>query len=157
MLHTSVHALDEVYDMTRIRDLRRQIRVVIVDDIEVIRLMVRRLLESYDRYQVCGEGSTGIEAVRLSDVLRPDVVVLNFSMPQLDGFAAARLIRTTHPRCAIVILSSHKNEQIISEARRIGVHGFVNKSDAATELVNTIEQAEIGDEGSSNPAFAVAE
>jgi DNA-binding NarL/FixJ family response regulator len=137
--------------MSRISDLKRRIRVVIVDDHEVIRSSVRALLESYARFQVCGEGSTGAQAVQLSTGLRPDVVVLNVTMPEMDGFAAARLIRTAHPRCAIVILSSQKDDQIIAYAQSIGVQGFVEKTEAAHELINTIEEAEIGED------FAVAE
>jgi DNA-binding NarL/FixJ family response regulator len=137
--------------MTRIGDLKRRIRVVIVDDHEVIRAAVRALLESHARFQVCGEGATGAQAVQLAQGLRPDVVILNITMPLMDGFAAARLIRTAHPACAIVILSSQKDDQIIAYARSLGVQGFVDKTEAARELVNVIDQSEIGEE------FAVAE
>jgi DNA-binding NarL/FixJ family response regulator len=138
--------VDEDYDMARIRDLKRQVRVILVDDHAVIRNAVRSLLESFTRFDVCGEGTTGVEAIQLSKVIRPDVAVLNISMPEMDGFAAARVIHADHPSCAIVILSSHKDEQIVAAAREIGVQAFVDKSEAARELVNAIEEAEIGKE-----------
>jgi DNA-binding NarL/FixJ family response regulator len=132
--------------MARIRDLKRRVRVVVVDDHPVIRNAVRTLLESFPRFDVCGEGMTGVDAVQLTRQLRPDVIVLNVSMPKMNGLDAARLIHTAHPICAIVILSSHKDHQIIADAREIGVQGFVDKSEAAKELVSAIEDAEIGEE-----------
>lgn len=137
--------------MPRIRDIDRPIRILLADDQPLVRGAVRRLLESNPRFQICGEAGTGLEAVRASKDLKPDLVLLNISMPEMNGFDAARMIRSIFPQCAIVILSSHKNQQFEAEARRIGVQGYVAKSDAATELVNAIENAEI-EEG-----FTVAE
>lgn len=81
--------------------------------------------------------------MRAAKELQPDLIILNISMPEMNGFDAARMIRSIYPHAAIVILSAHKNEQFEAEARRIGVQGYVSKSDAARELVNAIENAEI--------------
>jgi two-component system, NarL family, nitrate/nitrite response regulator NarL len=135
----------------RIHDIRRPIRVVLADDQPMIRRVVRTQLESTSRFRVCGEARTGEEAVHASNEWDPDVVILNLAMPEMNGFEAARLIRSKPSRSAIVILSPHKNHQFVAEAQRIGVQGFVAKEDAAAELVGVIENAEIGD------TFTVAE
>jgi two-component system response regulator NreC len=137
--------------MPRIRDIHRPIRVLLADDQAMVRAAVRRLLEANPRFLVCGEAETGAEAVRASKDLKPDVVILNIAMPQMNGFEAARMIRSIHPHSAIVILSSHKNQQFEAEARRVGAQAFVSKGDAAKELVNAIENAEIED------GFTIAE
>lgn len=137
--------------MPRIRDISRPIQILLADDNTRVREAVRRLLESDPRFRICGEAGTGVEAVRASKDLRPDVAVLNIAMPEMNGFDAARMIRSIHPRSAIVILSSRKNRQFEAEARRVGAQAFVSKSDAAAELANAIENAEI-EEG-----FVVAE
>jgi two-component system, NarL family, response regulator LiaR len=106
--------------MTRVRDITRAIQILLADDQPLVRTAVRNLLESNPRFRVCGEAATGKEAVRASGDLRSDVVILNISMPEMNGFDAARMIRSIHPHSAIVILSSHKNQQFEAEARRIG-------------------------------------
>ena len=131
--------------MPQIRDITRPIRILLADDQPLIRRAVRDILESTPRFRICGEASTGVEAVHASSALNPDVIVLNISMPEMNGFDAARLIRSRHSDAAIVILSSHKDQQLIEEGRRIGVQGFVAKEDAGEELVEAIESAEIGE------------
>ena len=131
--------------MPRIREVDRPIRVLLADDHVPIRKAVRELLEADPRFRVCGEVGTGLEAVRASTDFRPDVAILNIAMPEMNGFEAARMIRSVHPKCAVVILSSHKNRQFEAEARRAGAQAFVAKSDAGAELINAIEEAEIED------------
>jgi DNA-binding NarL/FixJ family response regulator len=82
----------------------------------------------------------------MPEALKPDVVVLNVTMPMMSGFEAARRIRTRFPDCAIVILSSHKDEQFIAEARKAGAHGYIEKSDADEQLVRAIKSAVKGED-----------
>jgi DNA-binding NarL/FixJ family response regulator len=85
--------------------------------------------------------STVQKAIEAADSLKPDVVVLNVTMPVLNGIEAARVIRTRVPESAIVILSTHADERLIEEARRIGARAFVAKTRAGEALVKAIEAA----------------
>ena len=83
----------------------------------------------------------GAKAIEAADSLKPDVVVLNITMPVLNGIEAARVIRARVPESAIVILSTHADERLIEEARRIGARAFVAKTRAGEALVKAIEAA----------------
>jgi CheY-like chemotaxis protein len=122
------------------------VRILVVDDFPTIRRMVKHLVNSHPRFEVVGEAQDGHDAVVQAEVLKPDVVVINVTMPTMSGFEAARRIRSRLPDCAIVILSSHKDEQFIAEARTAGAIGYVKKSDADQELVRAIELAVKGEE-----------
>jgi DNA-binding NarL/FixJ family response regulator len=117
------------------------VRILIADDHDVIRRMVREVLQTRPDFEVIGEATNGIDAVEQSRMLKPDVVLLNIVMPTLNGFDAAREINKTAPNSAIVILSTHKNEQFIEEAQRIAIDGYVEKSEAGHELTKAIDAA----------------
>jgi DNA-binding NarL/FixJ family response regulator len=119
----------------------RRIRILIADDHPVVRKMVRSTLEQVPRFEVCGEAHDGAEAIKEARKLRPDVVVLNLNMPVLNGFAAAREIKTTIPESAIIILSSEVDHRLIDEAKKIGVRAYVAKTKTGEELVKAIEAA----------------
>jgi CheY-like chemotaxis protein len=124
----------------------RHVRILIADDIPTILQLVKEILNVHPGFEVVGEARDGDHAVALAEALKPDVVVLNVTMPRMSGFEAARRIRTRFPDCAIVILSSHKDEQFIAEARKAGAHGYIEKSDADEQLVRAIESAVKGEE-----------
>ena len=119
----------------------RKIRILIADDHPVVRKMVRFTLEQVPRFEVCGEAQDGAEAIKEARKLRPDVIVLNLNMPVLNGFAAAREIKTTIPESAIIILSSEVDHRLIDEAKKIGVRAYVSKTKTGDELVKAIEAA----------------
>jgi DNA-binding NarL/FixJ family response regulator len=131
---------------TRVAHLCRKVRVLIADDHPVIRKIVSATLQAHPHFEVCGEAKNGAEAIEEAKKLRPDVVVLNVTMPVLNGFEAAREIRTSVPESAIVILSSNADQGFVNEAKKLGVRAFVAKSKAGEELVKAVESAVLGED-----------
>ena len=125
---------------------KRALHILVVDDHPTIVQMVKQILKAQPGFEVVGEARDGQHAVTLAEALKPDVVVINVTMPKMSGFEAARRIRSRLPDCAIVILSSHKDQQFIAEARKAGANGYVAKSDADRELVHAIESAVKGEQ-----------
>jgi DNA-binding NarL/FixJ family response regulator len=123
------------------KHIERRLRVLIADDYPAIRKAVRFILEQHPQFEVCGEAEDGAKAIQEAKKLRPDVVVLNVSMPVLDGFEAAREIKVTLPATAIVILSANADDRYIEEAKMIGVQAYVAKTKAAEALTKAIEVA----------------
>jgi two-component system nitrate/nitrite response regulator NarL len=116
--------------------VRRTVRVLVADDQNLIREGVRLLLESRAGYSVCGEAANGQEAVEKARELQPDLLILDVTMPVLNGFDAARMIRKFCPLVPILILSMHNSRQLVEEARKIGVQGYVTKMNLEEQLVN---------------------
>jgi DNA-binding NarL/FixJ family response regulator len=127
------------------RPIDQRLRILIAEDHPLIRKQVRSILGHYhDRFDLCGEAQDGAEAIAKAQDLKPDVVVLNLSMPVLNGLEAARKIKSDLPGAAIVILSSNTDKYFVAEAKKAGARGFVAKSRAAHALVEAIEAAVIG-------------
>lgn len=122
------------------------IRILVADDHPTILEMVKRILKAHHGFEVVGEARDGQHAVSLAESLKPDVIVINVTMPKMSGFEAARRIRVHAPDSAIVILSSHKDKQFIEEARKAGANGYVGKSDADEQLIRAIELTVKGEE-----------
>src|ERR1700680_172567 len=120
---------------TKVKAADRRVRILIADDHPVIRKRVRSILEDHPRFEVCGEATDGAKAIEEARRLKPDVVVLNVTMPVLNGFEAAREIKTTLPESAIVILSSNADQRFVEEAKKIGVRAYVAKSRAGEALL----------------------
>ena len=121
-----------------------RIRILVVDDHEVVRQGLRSLLEQGTTWTVCGEASNGREAVERALALKPDVVVLDLAMAELNGLEAARRLAKELPRCALVVLSSHHEEAVVREVVAAGVRAYVLKSQAARELVLAVESVVSG-------------
>ena len=115
------------------------LRILIVDDHAVVRRGVRALLESQDGWQVVGEAATGREAVELALHLEPDVIVMDVSLPELNGLEATRRILKQSPRIEIVMLTMHYSEELAQNALQAGARGYVLKSDADQDLVAAVE------------------
>jgi len=124
----------------------RKVRVLIADDHPIIRRIVRSTLQANPRLEVCGEAENGAEAIEEAKKLKPDVVVLDVSMPVLNGFDSAREIKKTLPESAIVILSQNADQHYVEEARKIGVQAYVAKARAGEALVKAVEGAALGDD-----------
>jgi two-component system response regulator NreC len=113
------------------------VRILIADDHEVVRQGVRTILEGQAGWVVCGEASTGRDAVSKAVDLQPDIVVLDISMPELNGLEATRQIRRVVP-AKILILTVHDSDQVVTEVLDAGAHGYVLKADAGRTLVEAI-------------------
>jgi DNA-binding NarL/FixJ family response regulator len=113
------------------------VRILIADDHEVVRQGVRIVLETQPGWAICGEAGTGRDAVAMAVELQPDVVVLDISMPELNGLEATRQIRRV-ASARILILTVHESDQVASEVRDAGAHGYVLKSEAGRILVAAI-------------------
>src|SRR5580704_4934391 len=124
----------------RQRSRRHQIslRVLLADDHQTVRAGIRVVLAQEPRLQVCGEAENGRDAVAKVKQLHPDAVILDVSMPVMNGLEAAREIRRVVPSTIIVMFSIHDSFQMIETAREAGADAFVRKSAAAQELVRTI-------------------
>jgi DNA-binding NarL/FixJ family response regulator len=117
------------------------LRILVADDQEVVRKRICTILSAHVEFEVCAEASNGREAVAMTRTLRPDLIVLDISMPLLNGLDAARQIREFAPSTPIVILSVHRSKQLMEEASKIGVLGYVVKEDAARNLPRAIARA----------------
>jgi DNA-binding NarL/FixJ family response regulator len=115
-------------------------RILIADDHQIIREGLRKILEEQSDWIVCGEAATGRETVAKALKLQPDVIVLDFAMPELNGLEVTRQIRAVLPHTEVLILTMHESEQLAREALAAGARGFVLKSDAGTTIVAAVAQ-----------------
>ncbi|MFD0710552.1 response regulator [Paenibacillus sp. GCM10027626] len=121
------------------------IRIVIVDDHAVVRSGLKLLLDARDDMTVIGEASEGEEAIRLSEQLLPDVVLMDLSMPHgKDGLTASRELQQRLPEIAVLILTMHDDEEYLFRAIQAGASGYVLKSAPHEELVNAIRTVAAG-------------
>jgi two-component system nitrate/nitrite response regulator NarL len=115
------------------------VRIVVADDQETVRKRVVATLMSRGDLEVCAEAANGKEAVEKVKELNPDLVILDITMPELNGLDAARQIRALDPELPILILSVHKSRQVVEEAKKIGVRGYVTKGDAIQKLLLAVD------------------
>lgn len=115
-------------------------RIVIADDHEVVRKGLRAILEAHPGWEVCGEASDGRSAVEKAQELRPEIVVIDIGMPQLNGLEATRQILKNQPETRVLVLSVYESEQLVEEVLDAGARGYVLKSDASRDLVRAIEE-----------------
>jgi DNA-binding NarL/FixJ family response regulator len=117
----------------------KNVQILLADDHEIVRHGLRRLLETQPGWKICGEAGSGREAVEKTRQLKPDIVILDHSMPELSGAEAAREILKKMPQMEIVILTMHDSEQLLREVLEAGVHGYVLKSDAMCDMVAAVQ------------------
>jgi DNA-binding NarL/FixJ family response regulator len=115
------------------------LRILIVDDHEVVRRGLRVLIEPHPGWEVCGEAMNGREAVERANKLKPEVVVMDIGMPELNGLEATRQILKASPRTRVLILTMHESEQLVRDVLEAGAQGYVLKSAAGRDLVKAIE------------------
>ncbi len=115
------------------------LRILIADDHEIARRGICALLGDHEGWEICGEARDGREAVEYASRLKPDVLLLDVGMPNLNGLDAARQILAMLPEARILILTIHDSEQVVREVLAAGARGFVLKSDAGRDLVAAVE------------------
>ncbi len=115
------------------------VRILLVDDHPVVRQGLRTLLEGRNEWEVVGEASDGIEAVEKVGALQPDVVVLDVTMPRMNGIEACRLIRQKNPGREILFVTQHDSPHMMREAMAAGARGYVVKSNLARDLVEAVD------------------
>jgi len=114
-------------------------RILIADDHEIVRRGIRALLEKHPGWEVCGEAGDGREAVKCAVGLKPDLVLLDIGMPNLNGLDAARQIVAASPLIRVLVLTIHDSEQVVRDVLAVGARGFLLKSDAGRDLVSAVE------------------
>lgn len=127
-------------------------RVLIVDDHTFIRRGVQGILHAFPEWELCGEADNGQEAVRLAETLRPEIIIMDVSMPGMNGLEATRIIRDLLPDTKILLLTLHSSTELVRSAFRAGARGYVLKSDAEQELVRALNVV-VGDGTYVSPAI----
>jgi two-component system response regulator NreC len=115
------------------------VRILIVDDHDIVRQGVRSILRGRSGWEICGEAENGIEALQKIAELKPDVVVLDISMPGKDGLAVATELAGMKAPCKTLVLTMHNSTGVATAIQRTGAQGYVVKSHAAQHLVGAIE------------------
>ena len=115
------------------------VRILVVDDHDIIRRGLKQLLTSRQGWEVCGEAKTGREAVALAEQLQPEIMVMDVSMPEMNGLEAARKIHKLFPKMGILILTLHFSDQLVRDIVAAGARAYILKSDAARDLVIGVE------------------
>jgi DNA-binding NarL/FixJ family response regulator len=113
-------------------------RVLIVDDHAFIRRGVQTILHPFPEWELCGEADNGSDAIRMAEELKPEVIIMDLSMPGLNGIEATRAIRKTQPAVKIVLLTLHESAELVRSAFRAGARGYLLKTDAEQELVKAL-------------------
>ena len=115
------------------------LRIMVADDHEVVRRGLRSLLETQPNWQVCAEAVDGRDVVKKAGELKPDVIILDIAMPNLNGLEATRQLLKMDPGARVLILTLHDSEQVIRDVLSAGARGFLLKTDAARELVSAVD------------------
>ena len=117
----------------------KALRILIADDHDIIRRGLRQLLTSRPDWEICAEAKTGREAVSLAEQFKPEIVVMDISMPDLNGLEAARRIHKLFPNTGILILTLHFSDQLVRDIVEAGARAYIMKSDADRDLVSAVE------------------
>lgn len=114
-------------------------RILVADDHEMVRVGVRTIITPHKEWSICGEATNGRAAVEMAAQLRPDIVIMDLAMPQLNGLEATRQIHRAQPRAEILVLTFDESESLIREVIQAGARGYVLKTDLAEMLVQAVE------------------
>src|SRR5277367_5865456 len=115
------------------------LRILVADDHDLMRRGIKTIIESRKGWEICGEALTGVQAVAKAQELKPDVAILDISMPELNGIEAAKKIRKSSEKTEILMLSMHYSDQIIRDVMEAGIRGYIVKSDSHRDLSTALE------------------
>ena len=122
-----------------------KIKILLVDDHAIMRDGIKALLSIYDDIEVVGEASEGREAVEMARELNPDVVVMDISMPGMDGLEVTRRLTKRNPGMKVIILTQHDNREYILSAIKVGAAGYIPKKALGSDLISAIRAVHSGD------------
>ena len=117
-------------------------RILIADDHEIVRQGVRAILSTRERWEIVAEAENGRDAVEQDRVTDPEIAILDYALPYINGVEAARQIRTHNPKTEILIFTQHDNEALLRNILEAGVRGYLLKSDATRHLIQAVEALE---------------
>jgi DNA-binding NarL/FixJ family response regulator len=117
----------------------KSLRILLADDHDIVRWGVQRILEQQAGWQICGEAGDGREAIRLTEQLHPDIVIIDIGMPELNGFEATRQIKRRVPETEVLVFSAAEDRHSVHAAFESGARGYLMKSDIARHLVHAVE------------------
>ncbi len=132
-----------------------RLRILLADDHTIVRQGLKLILSAHADLEVVGEAANGREAVDLADKLRPDIVLMDVQMPELNGIEATRKMVAANPRVRILVLSMHKESVYVREILKAGARGYILKDAIDTELLNAVRSVARGD-GYISPAVSSA-
>jgi DNA-binding NarL/FixJ family response regulator len=113
-------------------------RVLIVDDHAFVRRGVQSILDSFPDWELCGEAANGLDGVRMIEELRPDVVLMDVSMPGMDGIEATHRVRSANSRAKIILITLYESVELLRGGFRAGANGYLLKADAEEELIKAL-------------------
>ena len=122
----------------------KDLRILLADDHGLIRRGARGVLRSHRGWRVVGEAASGTEAIEKAKKLKPDVAIVDISMPELDGVQVTRQIREALPDTKVLVLTMHESDQMVQNALDAGAHGYVLKSDLTKSLVEAVKGVAAG-------------
>ncbi len=123
----------------------RTITIFLADDHTIVRQGLASLLEGEPRFKVIGQAENGRQAVSMVEELKPEIVIMDISMPLLNGIEATRLIKKSRPQTKVIILSMHTHDRYISELINLGVSGYLLKDSTGSDIIQAISAAVKGD------------
>jgi DNA-binding NarL/FixJ family response regulator len=115
------------------------VRILVVDDHDVVRQGVRLILRTRPDWEICGEAENGAEGLQKEQALKPDLIILDISMPGQDGLDVATELRARKSTAKIVVLTMHESKELASAVHAVGAVGYVIKSHAGRDLVRAIQ------------------
>jgi DNA-binding NarL/FixJ family response regulator len=124
--------------------MANRLKVLLVDDHALVRRGFRRMLEDEPSFQIVGEASDGLEAIERANELRPDVIVMDCALPQVNGIEASRRILQKQPNIGILMLSMHSEDTLVRQALDAGAKGYILKNAMDLDLVSAIKKIAAG-------------
>ncbi len=122
----------------------KKIRLMLVDDHDVVRVGLKTFLQTQEDFDVVAEARNGLEAVRLAPAAKPDVILMDITMPEMDGLEATRRLRLLCPECLVLALTVHDDKQYFMQMLAAGASGYITKQAAADDLVMAIHTIALG-------------